>query len=130
MYAMDTHPKMSDHTMHSSIIGCMKWRDERFKILSNQDFVSVANLFSKYELIITQRFHGIILAELLKIPYIAICHHDKLSTSSIHNGLYISYYGLNKKTLLDMIDIAPNIEFVQKPGNFDELINAISSILV
>jgi polysaccharide pyruvyl transferase WcaK-like protein len=51
------------------------------------------NLFSQYETIITQRYHGIVLAEIAKVPCMTISHHDKLKNGDKD---HLSFYGFNK----------------------------------
>jgi polysaccharide pyruvyl transferase WcaK-like protein len=125
-----THPKTSDNAAASEIINAMKWRDERYKIACKPDFASITETMSQYGLVITQRYHGIVLSEMLQLPYIAVCHHDKLFTASVRNGLFTNYYGLHKRGMLDLIDQANSIKFHQQPGTFDELIGAVNGIVV
>jgi len=61
------------------------------------------DLFAQYSLVITQRYHGIILAEMAKTPYISIFHHDKLKTSHFNAGLFTSYYETSKAGILNKI---------------------------
>lgn len=64
------------------------------------DFQSAIDIISKYNLVITQRFHGNILSEIAGVPALTIYHHDKLKGV---NGESLSYYGLTKNLLLDNI---------------------------
>ena len=125
-----THPKTSDVAAASELINAMKWRDERYIVSCKSDFASVCETMSKYEVIVSQRYHGLVLSEMLGKPYVAICHHDKLSTASVRNGLYTSYYGLNKKTMLDLIAQAKNVVIPKQKHSFDELIYEVSRIMV
>jgi hypothetical protein len=59
------------------------------------------NNIGKYSSIITQRFHGIILAELARVPYLSIHHHDKLKSSFLNEGIFTSFYGCYKGSLID-----------------------------
>lgn len=69
------------------------------------------NLFAQYEVIVTQRYHGIVLAQLARVPYISIHHHDKLKNSSIKEGSYLSYYGLNKQQLFSQFNCMKSKKF-------------------
>lgn len=69
------------------------------------------NLFSQYEVIVTQRYHGIVLSQLARTPYISIHHHDKLKNSSIKEGAYLSYYGLNKQQLFSQFNCMKGKKF-------------------
>lgn len=70
------------------------------------NFKSMTYEMSKYPIVITQRFHGIILSEILGKNYINIHHHDKLRQAKPHSGSAISYYGLTK----DEMSLKFNIE--------------------
>lgn len=63
-------------------------------------------LLSKHRVVITQRYHGIILAEMSGVPYIAIEHHDKLKNVTPHRGHHISYYAFTKAQLIKSVEIA------------------------
>lgn len=70
------------------------------------DFQSAIDIISKYKVVVTQRFHGNILAEIAGVPTLTIHHHDKLKGVS---GKTLPYYGLTKNSLLDNIkDIVSN----------------------
>lgn len=70
------------------------------KSLSNLD----SSIISNYNCIITQRYHGIVLAEKLGVPYIAICHHDKLKKSKPHRGNFLSYHSIQKSQIISAIE--------------------------
>jgi len=65
------------------------------------DFQAAIDIISQYKLIITQRFHGKILADLAGVPSLTIYHHDKLKGV---NSISIPYYGTSKAVLLDNIN--------------------------
>jgi polysaccharide pyruvyl transferase WcaK-like protein len=67
---------------------------------SNVDIVYHLDQFDQCQTIVTQRYHGIILAQLARKHYISIHHHDKLKDSLIKEGEYIPYYGINKDGLI------------------------------
>jgi polysaccharide pyruvyl transferase WcaK-like protein len=71
----------------------------------------VTAAISKYSLIITQRFHGIVLAEMTKVPYIALYHHDKLKETHPQNGTFLSYYNCSKQLLIDSFDQTMKMKF-------------------
>ena len=61
---------------------------------------NILEALSDYDLIITQRLHGIILSQMAETPYIAISHHDKLNNFQYKTGAHIDYYGVSKNILL------------------------------
>ncbi len=73
-------------------------------------FQEAIDVISKYRLVITQRFHGNILADIAQVPSLTIYHHDKLRGVK---GISIPYYGLSKAVLLENIkDMIMNYEAV------------------
>jgi polysaccharide pyruvyl transferase WcaK-like protein len=62
---------------------------------------SLLSLFASYEAVITQRYHGIVLSEIAKTPYLSIHHHDKLKSSFLNAGEFTSYYGVYKDSLAE-----------------------------
>lgn len=84
------------------IISCMKHRDENYLIDTNLlNMSDIAKLFETYDVVISQRYHGIILSEILGIPFISIHHHNKLKSSYLNTGKFISYYSSSKQTYID-----------------------------
>lgn len=93
----------------------------------------IAYLLSQYSVIITQRFHGIVLSEMVRVPYIAIHHHDKLKNSVPHDGTYVSYYGTYKQELIDQFNIAISMKYSSilpiESDIFKELQHEVASLL-
>jgi polysaccharide pyruvyl transferase WcaK-like protein len=93
----------------------------------------VSRLISRYNLIITQRFHGIVLAEMTKTPYIAIHHHDKLKNSKPNHGSFVSYYGINKQALFDSFNHTIKMNFDQtlpiEPNIFEAFSQKITELV-
>lgn len=77
------------------------------------DFKSVTHLLSKCDTVVTQRFHGIVLSEITRTPYIALSHHDKLSKESNNPscGAYLSYYGLTKNNLIAQFSLLNKLNY-------------------
>jgi polysaccharide pyruvyl transferase WcaK-like protein len=99
--------KEDDTWVATELTSFMKYRSNRFGLtVKPQGISEVLQLISQHSIVITQRFHGIVLAELAGVPYIAIHHHDKLKQSSSNAGKFISYYGLSKQKLIDEFNIA------------------------
>lgn len=74
--------------------------------LLNSKFTSkeVISLFSEYQVIISQRYHGNIIAELANRPYLGIWHHDKLKSSYFNKGEFIPYFEVSKNKISQKID--------------------------
>lgn len=109
--SMCRNAKDNDDWPAGEIIGHMTHRN---KYILNDQLVGagpVTELFSKCGLVITQRFHGIVLSEIVKTPYIAIHHHDKLKFSYPRNGAFLSYYNSSKQLLIDSFEHTIRMKF-------------------
>lgn len=119
----------SDAATATEIINHMKNR--KCKIFSynpNCEINTVCRLIKTYSLIITQRYHGIVLSEMMQTPYIVLHHHDKLKSSKEN---YLSYYGVYKKELLDTFykEIVKTPEAVILSDYFTQLKDQVSQFL-
>ena len=83
------------------LINRMECRDSSYLLNSVTGIRELTKLISSYEIVITQRFHGIVLSEMCQTPYLSIYHHDKLNPTNKDFGEFISFYALNKNILLD-----------------------------
>lgn len=100
-FAMCQNKKTDDNYAAIEITNYMTNKSTKFLLSDFQsDIKGVSSILSQYNVIITQRFHGIVLAEMVKVPYISLYHHDKLKNSSSNNGTFLSYYGISKAQLL------------------------------
>lgn len=106
---MSIASKFDDSWAASEIMGHMKYSSSKMmeNYTSNAD--QAIDLISKYDLVVTQRFHGIILAELARVPCLTIHHHDKLKSSFLNEGSFVSYYGLSKQMLIDQFNKTINM---------------------
>lgn len=100
-FSMCHNATMSDEWASAQIIGMMKRRSINYQLpYVAGDMKEITAVMSQYSHIITQRYHGIVLAEMMGTPYTNIHHHDKLKYASPMNGNRHSYYGLLKQDLL------------------------------
>ncbi len=97
---MCINPDLNDSFAAIEILNRMKRRKNCRLLDKPADFQSAIQVFSKYQAVITQRFHGAILAELAGTPSLTIHHHDKLKNV---NGISMSYYGLHKAKLVEKL---------------------------
>ena len=72
---------------------------------------------STYELIISQRYHGLVIADMTRTPCINLHHHDKLKQFSGMFTKNIDYYRTSKSALLDAIDDTLFVKSVQYPDS-------------
>jgi polysaccharide pyruvyl transferase WcaK-like protein len=104
--------EMNDVWAASELIGSMSSRNHKYLLESQASTMSeVSGLVSQYSAIITQRFHGVVLAEMTQTPYITIHHHDKLKYCYPKKGRFISYYGVNKRQLIDTFSSTIEMNF-------------------
>lgn len=108
-FPMSAEPRRNDEYAAAEIINRMTIRKPQ--ILQETILPKVLALFASYQLIITQRYHGAVLADLAYVPSITIHHHDKLKTTF---GAHLPFYGLSKGDLLQKINDAPK-EFNSLP---------------
>lgn len=90
-------------------------------------------MIQTYESVITQRYHGIILAEMAKVPYVSIHHHDKLKRSYLNEGSFIPYYGINKQMLIDNFNQSINMQYTGilpiEANIFEELTKKVMQLI-
>jgi|SRR5271165_1315647 len=115
-----------DHKLHDDfaslgIIGSMKNKDMDYIIQSDD----VSDTISQHNIVITQRYHGIILSEITKTRYVAIHHHDKLKKSYFNVGSFIPYYGFSKQGMIDAFDIAIKKDYRYDISIFEDMFRAL-----
>lgn len=92
-FPMCINSQLNDVAAMMEIMNTMKY-GHKVKIDSMiTDMELVSNRYKNVEFILTQRYHGMILADLMKKPYVSIFHHDKLKQSNCRS---IPYYGFYK----------------------------------
>jgi len=110
--SMCSNQEMDDQWAAAEIVIRMVHRDSKHFV--NHEFTDLQHLssiFSKYESVITQRFHGVVLSEMMSIPYLTIHHHDKLKDCYPGNGNYLSYYGITKHDLIDQFSLTTRMNY-------------------
>src|SRR5574337_150272 len=123
----------NDDWIAGEIIGHMVHRGPYMIEKQPRTFEEVTALMSKYNVIITQRFHGIVLSEMVRTPYIAIHHHDKLKSCEPNEGKFLSYYNVSKHQFIEAFNQTVKMNF-DKPlpiesNIFKALIQEVISLL-
>lgn len=125
-----TNVELDDSSAALEIINRMSLRDTRYLLSKKNSLSEVTELFSRYNLIVTQRYHGAVLANMVNTPCLTIHHHDKLKAQS--NGL--SYYELSKSQLFKKINetiTSKNSEVLPIDRNiFDGLKQTVTNIVL
>lgn len=120
-FSMCRNQKTNDHWAGTELMSHMSSRSS--KMLSHDtplDIGFLSSIVSKYQVVITQRFHGIVLSEMTRTPYIAIHHHDKLKFASPMNGESLSYYGINKRLLIETFECCLTATLPELPISLNE----------
>jgi len=100
-----TNDKMNDAFTAGEIINRMVYSTKGMCLPQPTSLSEVIDTISQYELVVTQRFHGTILANMAQTNCLTIHHHDKLKNSE---GSKVSYYACNKNMLLEHIILMLN----------------------
>lgn len=101
-FSMCQNGTMSDSWAAAQIITMMGKRSTKYQLdYMTGDIAALTKEMSQYSVILTQRYHGIVLAEMMQTPYISIHHHDKLKFAAPMRGSSESFYGIMKANLLN-----------------------------
>lgn len=98
--------QLSDNHAAIEIINSMSKRSGTYLLDKQDDVQSVTKLLSKYSIVITQRYHGMILSDMAQTSCLTIHHHDKLKDSQCN----LSYYGIYKAQLKEKLNQVINIK--------------------
>jgi len=131
--SMCRNNKDNDDWPAGEIIGHMTRRNKYLLDEQPMRIEDVTGLISQYSLIITQRFHGIVLSEIVKTPYIAIHHLSKLKFSHPRNGSFLDYYSSAKQSFIDSFDHTLRMKFSDslpiESNIFESLSKEVRSLL-
>jgi polysaccharide pyruvyl transferase WcaK-like protein len=89
--------KLDDNRAAYEIINAMYSGHSKMLLSPITSLQEVTTCISQHEAVITQRYHGIVLSNLVDTPCLTIHHHDKLKNA---HGISISYYGISKSVLV------------------------------
>jgi polysaccharide pyruvyl transferase WcaK-like protein len=95
--------------------------------------VDITQLFRKHRIIVTQRYHGIILSELSGVPYVNIHHHNKLKFAHPQRCPSVQYHGLQKDSLSTAIETALNTKlepYVVARRVYDDIVDRMIKELI
>lgn len=112
--SMGQSDKINDDWAAGEIISHMNHRDKYLLKEESTNIKEITKIISQYSLILTQRFHGIVLSEMVRVPYIAIHHHDKLKFSKPSEGTFLSYYSCSKQNFIDSFNETMKMKFTNE----------------
>jgi hypothetical protein len=116
LFSMCKDRKADDSWAGAELISAMNKRSQAcISLAQPKNFSELSKLVSAHSLLITQRFHGIILAEMTQTPYLAIHHHDKLLPSNATEGTFLSYYNCSKHLLIEAFEKTRVMHFKLPP---------------
>ena len=120
-YPMCQSDEVDDSWAAAEIISLMKHRSRHLLIREElSEIAPIIEMFSKRSIIFTQRYHGIVLSDLVNRPFVSISHHDKLESD-------VSYYGVHKKDLHNLVKSKRNTTSYAR--SFDILKQEVAKIL-
>lgn len=123
-FSMCNSNKENDEFAAYEIINSMTNRN-KYNIYSYTDYNQVIDLFSRQSIILSQRFHGNILAELARTSYVSLWHHDKLKSTYLNEGIFQSFYEISKSSMVKSFSLAKEKKLSQTMSisldNYDEL---------
>jgi polysaccharide pyruvyl transferase WcaK-like protein len=133
-FSMCHAQQLEDDWASNELIGHMVRRNNKFFLTDRPAKIEeVTQLISSYDLVITQRFHGIVLSEMTRTPYISIHHHDKLKFSQPGEGTFLSYYNGSKQSFIDAFDKSIKMKFTSElpvePTTFKAFTTEVVSLL-
>lgn len=126
---MCNSPEENDFWAGCELVSRLKNRNSNLLLpFEEYSIQEITNLISSYSLVITQRFHGIVLSEMTKTPYICIHHHDKLKFSYPANGNFISYHNISKDLLINSIKMKNDIKSIDS-AIFSTFIREVENLI-
>lgn len=99
---MCINPELNDAHAAVELINATRYRGFRLLVHDKPaNFQVAVDLMSSYDVIVTQRYHGIVLSDMIGASYVSLYHHDKLKNSAGDN---LPYYGITKAQLKSSIE--------------------------
>jgi polysaccharide pyruvyl transferase WcaK-like protein len=128
---MCLNSNMHDLAAAAEIISQMRSRNYREQVdlehiatgidQSTSKFEEMTNMLSKYDVIISQRYHGAILAHIVQKPCLVLAHHDKLKDST-NSSITVPFYELSKAKLINAFNDTKSLNVLPiKLDRFDAL---------
>lgn len=138
---MCNNEKMSDDWVMHEIVGRMKNRSTKFETYHLQggqcNATYATGVIKEHKHVITQRYHGIILAQMTETPFTTVHHHDKLKHCFPNRGQSVPYYGFSKALMIEAIErsrvpVQFNVEEISKRVRdiYDRLVEDIVGIIL
>lgn len=109
---MSTHPAQLDeyamielkNLMHSGHLISLRHAPFPGYPFEETDLKPLLDVFSDYGVIVSQRYHGCVLSEIARTPFLSIVHHDKLRSTAHNDGVFTDYYACSKRSLINAFE--------------------------
>ena len=112
LFSMCRGLNLDDDWASAELVAAMNKRSRNRIVLERPAGIEDTLAFvARHELVITQRFHGIVLAEMTRTPYMTIHHHDKLKFSQPSEGTFLSYYNSSKLSYINAFEQTIRMNF-------------------
>ena len=104
--SMCFNSKMNDVWAASEIVSKMQKRSTNFKMMQapQMEICEVLDEFASHSVVISQRYHGLVLAQISETSVVSIHHHDKLKNVEPFCGEKVPYYEFAKSPLHAAVD--------------------------
>lgn len=127
---MCSSDELDDNNAACEIINKMTRRSNAYLLTRRNNYKAATECISQYEVVISQRYHGIVLANMTQVPCLIIHHHDKLKNML---GSSVPYYGLSKSilmnSLIETINSKIDLNLPIDRNMFTELIRKVNDAL-
>lgn len=133
---MCSNPCMEDAWAAGELMAHMRRRNKPRVLVHpgrEQAWAALVDTVREHAIVVTQRYHGIIVAEAAGVPYVSIDHHDKLKNALPRRGSHLAYSGIRKDELIVAIDdsLGSTISPHRVPQRvYDELIDRIVGVIM
>lgn len=132
--SMCKNSTMDDDWPATEIIARMTRRNvecPRLRLVHNT-FVITSEM-RRHRLIISQRYHGAVLAAMARVPCVVVDHHDKLRDLHPINHVTVKYHGVTKAVIREAANLAPSalstVDQKSVKASYEEAIRTVIQVL-
>lgn len=130
---MCKNPRQDDRWPAHELLARMKHRSTDYNVLQAPvNHKVLEGLIQEFEVVVTQRYHGIVLSQMAGVPVVSIDHHDKLKNAWPRKGINVAYHGATKQQLLEAVELSrktPREQTRIPKEMYDDIIRVIADIV-
>lgn len=132
---MCRNDRMDDAWPAAEVVARMANRRTDFETIrvADDDLDGALKAIGRHACVVTQRYHGIVLAQLAGVPHVSVAHHDKLKQAWPELGTQVTYHGVTKKQLVQSVSCAASLPRVRPNVDakvYDQVADAVVTTLV